>query len=167
MSKHYYTNATTHTPENNARCLRCVYHGILSGSKDGIICCNYLLATGERRGCPPGVSCTRFHAGGNKGLSPDLAPEGQAEAFNPRVFPPGFEPVQKPKRGRPNTRIQVDPEAYQRLRDTVGLYRAAELAGIASSNIRPGRMTRGTADKILAATGIDLRGKYANQGGKP
>ena len=37
-------------------CDDCVYGGVITGLKTR--CCNYFLATGQRRPCPPGEGCT-------------------------------------------------------------------------------------------------------------
>lgn len=37
-------------------CDNCVYSGSLTGLNTR--CCNYLLATNQRRPCPPGPGCT-------------------------------------------------------------------------------------------------------------
>ena len=47
------------TSEDDKRCLKCFYHGTC----DGIICCEFILVTGQRRGCDPGVRCKRFLEG--------------------------------------------------------------------------------------------------------
>lgn len=39
------------------RCKGCYFYGQRTET------CDYLLVTGERRGCPPGPRCTRFQAG--------------------------------------------------------------------------------------------------------
>lgn len=38
-----------------AYCIKCGYHGNIS---EGYLC-NFMLTTGERRGCPAGVGCER------------------------------------------------------------------------------------------------------------
>ena len=37
-------------------CDNCVYSSLLNGLNTR--CCNYFLATGQRRPCPPGEGCT-------------------------------------------------------------------------------------------------------------
>ena len=37
-------------------CDNCVYSGAITGLS--VRCCNYFLATGKRRPCPPGEGCT-------------------------------------------------------------------------------------------------------------
>lgn len=37
-----------------SNCVTCFFHGKCGG----LICCNFLLMTGQRRPCPPGDACT-------------------------------------------------------------------------------------------------------------
>ena len=41
--------------ESEKCCLSCIYHGRAKGQ----VICEYLTRTAHRRGCPPGIECTR------------------------------------------------------------------------------------------------------------
>lgn len=41
----------------------CIYNGAI---QNDMPCCNYLLAEGHSRGCPPGKDCIRYKTGKKK-----------------------------------------------------------------------------------------------------
>lgn len=49
--------------KNNRFCKGCIYHGRISG---GETCCNYYLATKQRRPCKAGKGCTAKTTRGEK-----------------------------------------------------------------------------------------------------
>lgn len=117
------------TKADDARCLKCFYHGIC----DNIVCCEFLLTTGRRRECPAGEACTRFVAGDPRRrwgveieLPPGVIPGQPAKEPDPETADQSGEKPAPQKRER---RVPVDRRAYKSLLDGRTYRQIAEETG--------------------------------------
>lgn len=144
------------TEADDARCLKCFYHGIC----DNIVCCEFLLTTGRRRQCPPGVACTRFLKGDSRrrwGLEMELPPgviPGQPSQQPEEVDQDGYRPAPQ-KRER---RVPVDRRALKSIGKTYK--QIAGETGYSVASLRhagtTGLISPELARRIQLAYGVDV-----------
>jgi hypothetical protein len=163
--------------EDDQRCLECDYHFL----KGELVTCEYLVRTGERRGCKPGLGCKRFKRG-CRALQNPVAKQPKKQTTREPKKQLAREPRNKqPLTGEPQKQIAkipngnnigqmvpIDREKLEELRQLAGSY-SAVLRAIGLSEIaRAGRTLgdyrrRGVGNKtvaalILAEYGIDIQG---------
>lgn len=146
------------TKADDARCLKCFYHGIC----DNIVCCEFLLTTGRRRECPAGEHCTRFVAGDPRRrwgldheLPPGVVPGQPAKEPDPETSDQSGEKPAPQKRER---RVALDRKALKSLRKT---YRQiAEDTGYSEASLKhagtTGLIAPELARRILSVYGVDV-----------
>ena len=146
------------TAADDRRCKTCMWHGTM----DGIICCEFLLCTGKRRGCKAGVLCTRYVKGDNKHHpkeyeDPDmLRYKPGSDRRNDRLFKPK---PKKPKPRGPHT-MPINLDAYNAMKAEHSISEVARETGYTSSAINlaahRGTISDAMAQSILDIFGVDL-----------
>lgn len=135
---------------DDKHCLKCFYH-FRCGD---LVCCEFILVTGQRRGCPPGLKCKRYLKGDPKvryGLPPELELE-------PGLIPGARD--QKQTKGRLRTRVPLNEDAYNLLRKEHTARELAELTGTSTALWRDmrsvGKINPTLAKTIYEQLGVDL-----------
>ena len=141
------------TKADDMRCKTCLWHGVL----DGIICCEYLLCTGRRRGCPAGVGCTRYQQGNNK-RQPTALEDPDILDIKPRSD--NWDGLPLSQRGHPGNPHQADLDAYRALRAAHPLAEISRSTGYSVSGIKligkKGTVSTNMARVIRETYGVEL-----------
>jgi hypothetical protein len=138
--------------EDDRRCLECEYHFF----KGELVTCEYLVRTGERRGCKPGLGCKRFKRSGRAAASPVTKKPGEKQQ------------IKIPNGNTIGQMVPVDQEKLEELRQKAGGYAAIMRTIGLPGNTRAGRpledyRIRGVANKAIVALileefGVDIQG---------
>ena len=96
-------------------CRPCIYSGVLTEG----VCCNYILITGNRRGCPAGKGCER-RVVGDRRMTIDAAILNPAKATAPKKAPPSRH-AQEHKRSVRRVRDELNGRQHA----AIEAYRAA------------------------------------------
>jgi len=154
----YYRTTSDRTAADDKHCLKCFYHGLC----DSIVCCEFILVTGRRRGCPGGVGCARFLPGDPRrrwGIDFELPPgmipgEPMKEQEAPETF------QGKPVRQRRSKLVPMNRKIFKALLDDHTYREMAEDTGYAAPTLKlamqRGLISLGLAGAIIEAYGVDV-----------
>lgn len=152
--------------EDDAHCTKCFYHN----KCEGYIGCDFLLVTGQRRGCDPGLRCRRFVPGDPKSrwtlpedstLKPGEIP-GQAPATPSRPVTKGQgDPTLTRNTLEAKSKVPLNRQAWNDLR---ARYSVSEISRAIGYNVqtlyrmqRIGVISQRMAAMIQRAYGVDVR----------
>jgi hypothetical protein len=129
--------------EDDRRCMECEYHFF----RGELVTCEYLVKTGERRGCKPGLGCKRFQQSRRAVKKPE-----NIHQINGR------------KGGRPKNpdMVEADREKLEELRGKAGsLNRASKALGFQEMRLNvayySGWVNIQVAEAVAREYGIDIR----------
>jgi hypothetical protein len=142
--------------EIDQHCLQCVYHCWI----DHFVGCEYILVTGQRRGCSAGLKCQRFIAGSSdlrRRMCPNINREYPHEEVL-SMFRAKNRPQEEPK--RPPKNVPISTKAWSQLLSVASRMEVAETLGRSIHAVtnyrRTLRLPRVMAAKILEVYGIDI-----------
>lgn len=163
-----YTNGykTGRLSEDDAHCLKCFYHN----KCEGYVGCEFILVTGQRRGCEPGLRCKRFVPGDpsarwnlpeDSTLKPGEIP-GQAPAASPGPITKGQgDPVLTRNTVDAKHKVELNRKAWNDLRARYGTTKISRTIGYNVQTLyrmqRIGVISLRMAALIQQAYGVDVR----------
>ncbi len=90
-------------------CRSCIYSSTVSETEP--VTCDYILVTGNRRGCPAGEGCERYIKG-------ERAPSIDQQLYKGRKLEkPEEKPKEKPKDQKPRKKKPLTPEQLAKKRE--------------------------------------------------